>query len=181
MQAAPAHAALDSTVDLRDALTRRRLEQAAVDVLHVVEVVRFDRDWWDGQAHSPCLVVRGGRHLLRVVEWAGEPVVVPFDRRTARRWLADLRRPRRAELGLVAPATGHAVAVDADGDVRRCAAARCGALVPAGGAAPCPLCGATDDAADLVGARAGRSIPQPRAGQVSRGGLRQLRPRSARL
>src|SRR5437763_4832107 len=80
--------------DLRDALTRTRLAGAVAN-LAGVEVIDFNSDWWDGQAHGPCLVVRGGRRhrLQRVVETGGEAFVVPFDARTAARWIADHRGP----------------------------------------------------------------------------------------
>lgn len=132
--------------DLRDALTRSRLEDA-VAYLAGVDVVGFEQDWWDGQAHAPCLVVRGGRRnrLLRVVEAGGEALVVPFDRRAAQRWLAQLRRPRRIELGIPAqrsPAMGAPadVVLDADADVLRCESPTCGALLPVGHTGACPVC-----------------------------------------
>ena len=128
--------------DLRDALTRSRLE-GAVAHLTDVDVVEFDQDWWDGQSHAPCLVVRGGRRhrLLRVVEAGGEALVVPFDRRAAQRWLAELRRPHRAELGIPAQRTAADVVVDADDDVLRCESPTCGALLPIDYDGACPVCG----------------------------------------
>jgi hypothetical protein len=139
---APDHDRDPLPFDLRDSLTRSRLEHA-VSHLHDVDVVGFDSDWWDGQTHAPCLVVRGGRRhrLLRVVEAGGEALVVPFDRRVAQRWLAELRRPRRAELGVPAQRQPADVAVDAAGDVLRCRGQSCGALLPIGYVGACPLCG----------------------------------------
>ena len=128
--------------DLRDALTRTRLT-GAVAHLAGVEVLEFDSDWWDGQAHAPCLVVRGGRRhrLLRVVESAGEALVVPFDKRSAQRWIADRRRPAPIELGIPAPREPGDVVVDATVDVQRCGGATCGALLPVGYVGDCPVCG----------------------------------------
>lgn len=132
--------------DLRDALTRSRLEDAVAHLTDV-DVVGFDQDWWDGQSHAPCLVVRGGRRhrLLRVVEAGGEALVVPFDRRAAQRWLADLRRPRRVELGIPAQRTPADVVLDVDADVRRCASPTCGALLPIDHDGACPVCGGAGD------------------------------------
>jgi hypothetical protein len=128
--------------DLRDALTRSRLERAVAHLTDV-DVVEFEHDWWDGQAHAPCLVVRGGRRhrLLRVVEAGGEALVVPFDRRVAQRWLAELRRPHRAELGVPAPRAPMDVVVEADADAVRCTTPTCGALLPLGYDGACPVCG----------------------------------------
>ncbi|MDQ1748555.1 MAG: hypothetical protein QOD07_2818 [Frankiaceae bacterium] len=133
----------EPVIDLRDDLTRSRLE-LAVAHLTDVDVVEFEQDWWDGQAHAPCLVVRGGRRhrLLRVVEAGGEALVVPFDRRTAQRWLAELRRPRRPELGIPSQRTpGEDAVFDADADVLRCASPTCGALLPIDHDGACPVCG----------------------------------------
>lgn len=127
--------------DLRDALTQSRLEDAVAHLTDV-DVVEFDHDWWDGQAHAPCLVVRGGRRhrLLRVVEAGGEALVVPFDRRTAQRWLAQLRRSRHI------PAQRSAdVFLDAEADVLRCDGPTCGALLPVGYDGACPVCGGGGD------------------------------------
>jgi hypothetical protein len=128
--------------DLRDALTRSRLA-GAVSNLVGVEVLEFSNDWWDGQAHGPCLVVRGGRRhrLLRVVESGGAAVVVPFDKRTAQRWIADHRRTAPADTAVPAPAEAGDVVVDATVDVQRCAGATCGALLPVGYDGACPVCG----------------------------------------
>lgn len=128
--------------DLRDALTRSRLA-GAVAHLAGIEVLEFSSDWWDGQAHAPCLVVRGGRRhrLLRVVESAGEAVVVPFGKRSAQRWLAQRRTPAPVELGIPAPRAATDVVVDATSDVRRCTSPTCGALLPVGDVRDCPLCG----------------------------------------
>jgi hypothetical protein len=125
--------------DLRDALTRSRLA-GAVAHLAGVEVLEFRSDWWDGQAHAPCLVVRGGRRhrLLRVVESAGEAVVVPFDKRSAQRWLAQRRQP---VLMIPSPREQGDVMVDAMSDVLRCSSATCGALLPVGYDGGCPVCG----------------------------------------
>jgi len=130
--------------DLRDALTRSRLT-GAVSNLVGVEVLEFSNDWWDGQAHGPCLVVRGGRRhrLLRVVESGGEAVVVPFDKRTAQRWIADHRRAAPTDTGVTAPHQTVDVVVDATVDVLRCARRTCGALLPVGYEGACPVCGCT--------------------------------------
>jgi len=147
--------------DLRDALTRSRLEDA-VAYLTDVDIVGFEQDWWDGQAHAPCLVVRGGRRhrLLRVVEAAGEALVVPFDRRAAQRWLAELRKPRRTELGVPAQRTPADFVVDADADVLRCESPTCGALLPTDHVGACPVCGggggaegASEEKSTVTGAR----------------------------
>ena len=133
--------------DLRDALTRSRLA-GAVSNLAGVDVLEFDNDWWDGQSHGPCLVVRGGRRhrLLRVVETAGEAVVVPFDKRTAQRWIAEHRRPAPIVFGIPAQrdaddATCGGVVVDATTDVQRCVGRTCGVLLPVGYVGACPGCG----------------------------------------
>lgn len=127
---------------LRDELTRDRLA-AAVSHLPGLQMLEFSSDWWDGQTHVPCLVVRGGRRSrrLRVVETTGVCVIVPFARRTAQRWLAARRRPGRAEAAgrQAAPA---AVRLDATVDTVRCRTRSCGALLPVGYEGACPLCGA---------------------------------------
>lgn len=142
--------------DLRDALTRSRLEDAVAHLTDV-DVVEFEPDWWDGQAHAPCLVVRGGRRhrLLRVVEAAGEALVVPFDRRAAQRWLAELRRPQRAELGIPAQRTPADVVLDAGEDVLRCESPTCGALLPVDHAGPCPVCALLSEAGYELGGGGG--------------------------
>lgn len=141
---APAHWREDATLpaDLRDALTRTRLT-GAVSHLAGVEVLEFSSDWWDGQAHAPCLVVRGGRRhrLLRVVETGGEAVVVPFDKRSAQRWLAQRRQATVPELGIPAQREDADIVVDATSDVQRCTGATCGALLPVGYEGCCPVCG----------------------------------------
>jgi hypothetical protein len=157
--------------DLRDALTRSRLA-GAVSNLAGVEVVDFNSDWWDGQSHAPCLVVRGGRRhrLLRVIETHGEAVVVPFDKRMAQRWIAERRRPVSVELGVPAPRDGGGdgrdgrdgggdrgdVVVDATTDVRRCDGVTCGALLPVGYDGACPVCGCvgvSEEKSTATGAR----------------------------
>src|SRR5206468_9070169 len=107
--------------DLRDALTRSRLT-GAVSNLVGVEVLEFSNDWWDGQAHGPCLVVRGGRRhrLLRVVETGGEAVVVPFHERTAARWIAARRAPGTSGPAVPGPRDAGDIVVDAAGDVETC-------------------------------------------------------------
>jgi hypothetical protein len=149
----------DLPYDLRDALTRSRLEHAVAG-LGDVDVIGFDRDWWDGQAHAPCLVVRGGRRhrLLRVVEAGGEARVVPFDRRVAQRWLAELRRPQRAELGIPAQREpARPLVVDATGDVVRCRGEACGALLPLDYDGRCPVCGGAAGGGVAAGGAVGDS------------------------
>jgi len=138
--------------DLRDALTRSRLA-GAVSNLAGVEVLEFSSDWWDGQSHGPCLIVRGGRRhrLLRVVETGGEAVVVPFDGRTAGRWIAQRRTPGSSGLGIPGPRSAGDVVVDAAGDVQTCATPTCGALLPVGYEGDCPVCGG-DGVAGVGGA-----------------------------
>ncbi|HET7529926.1 MAG TPA: hypothetical protein VFJ98_03100 [Mycobacteriales bacterium] len=134
---------LDTDPDqLRDELTRDRL-RAAVDHLPGLTVEGYDPQWWDGQAHVACLVVRGGRRMrrLRVVETEGECVVVPFSRRVAQRWLAARRRPRRAELDHTALRRGDAVVIDGWTDAVRCPTRGCAALRPLDYPGCCPLCG----------------------------------------
>jgi hypothetical protein len=132
---------MTATSSMPEDLTRERLVEAGAH-LHDVEVLRFRSDWWDGQAHAPCLEVRGGRRSRRwrIVETGGECVIVPFTRRTAERWLARRRRPGRPEL---VPAQRQAIdiTVDATRDVVRCLTPSCGALLPVGYAGPCPVCG----------------------------------------
>lgn len=126
----------------RDELTRERL-LAAGSHLCGLQVLEFEHDWWDGQTHAPCLVVRGGRRarLQRIVETGGECVILPFDRRTAGRWLAERRRPRRPELLVPAQRRADDVVVDASVDVLRCATRTCGALLPVTYVGDCPVCG----------------------------------------
>ena len=128
--------------DLRDALTRSRLA-GAVSNLAGVEVVEFSSDWWDGQSHGPCLIVRGGRRhrLLRVVETGGEAVVVPFAERKAARWIAQRRAPGSSGLGIPGPRAAGDIIVDADGDVQTCETPTCGALLPVDYEGDCPVCG----------------------------------------
>jgi hypothetical protein len=138
----------------RDELTRQRLVSAAGHLPGLQELA-FEPDWWDGQAHVPCLVVRGGRRLrlLRVVETGGECVIVPFSRRAAERWLAARRRPARPELTVPA----QRASVDVDADVLRCRGKACGALLPVGWDCACPVCGDADSiaAASPAGRAAG--------------------------
>ena len=147
------------SADLRDALTRSWLAGAASS-LAGVEILEFDNDWWDGESHAPCLVVRGGRRhrLLRVVETAGEAVVVPFDRRTAQRWISDRRRTPPS-VHVPAPRPPEEIVLDATVDVVRCATAECGALLRVGYVGDCPVCGCAvagapiDEKSTLTGAR----------------------------
>lgn len=127
---------------MRDELTLARLTEAGAH-LSGVQVLDFRHDWWDGQAHAPCLVIRGGRRSRRqrIVETGGECVIVPFARRTAERWLAARRQPRRIELTGPAARRSEDVVVDASTDVLRCDTARCGALLPVGYVGACPVCG----------------------------------------
>jgi hypothetical protein len=129
----------------RDALTRARLAAAAAH-LPGLQVLAFDPDWWDGQSHVPCLVVRGGRRmrLLRVVETAGDCVIVPFSRRLAERWLATRRQPQRPELMVPVQHAPEDVVLDAYADVLRCRGTSCGALLPVGWDCACPVCGDED-------------------------------------
>lgn len=129
----------------RDELTRQRLVSAAAH-LPGLTVLDFEPQWWDGQAHVPCLVIRGGRRqrLLRVVETAGECAIVPYSRRVAERWLAARRRPGRPELMVPAQRAGSDVVLDAFADVLRCRGERCGALLPVGWDCACPICGDED-------------------------------------
>ncbi len=134
------HALLDE-MRWRDRLTRARLAAAGAH-LPGLEVLDFEPNWWDGQSHAPCLVVRGGRRArrLRIVETGGEAVIVPFARRSAGRWLAERRRPARAELTLPAQRDAQDVVVDASRDVVRCPERRCGALLPVDYEGACPVC-----------------------------------------
>ncbi|HWB65969.1 MAG TPA: hypothetical protein VG708_03965 [Mycobacteriales bacterium] len=128
---------------LRDQLTIERLH-AAVAQLADADVIGYDGNWWDGQTHDPCLLVRygAGRDRLRVVETAGACVVLPFDRRSASRELARRRAPRRPELGIIRPRRPLDDATfDATVDVVRCSGDGCGALRPLDAVGPCPRCG----------------------------------------
>jgi hypothetical protein len=130
--------------DLPTELTRERLVAAVVH-LPGLQILDYVEDWWDGQAHVPCLIIRGGRRCrrLRVVETAGECVVVPFSRRVAERWLAARRRPVRPELGIPRQrvATDPYRIWDATNDVVRCTTRACGVLLPVGYDGDCPVCG----------------------------------------
>jgi hypothetical protein len=137
-----AHATAEA---LRDRLTREWLAAAVAD--RGADVVSFEPRWWDGQSYGRCLVVQAGDDRIRVVETAGEAVVLPFDRRAAGRVLGGHRRSPRAELDLPQPRSGRGIAgsvyIDVtDGDVVRCAGQGCGALLPVERAGPCPRCGA---------------------------------------
>ena len=130
--------------ELPSQLTRERLLSAVVH-LPGLQVLDYLDDWWDGQVHVPCLVIRGGRRCrrLRVVETGGECVVVPFSRRVAERWLARRRQPLRPELGV--PRQRSSVDQprrwDAMSDVVRCTTRQCGVLLPIGYDGDCPVCG----------------------------------------
>lgn len=127
---------------VRDSLTVERLTAAAAH-LRDFEVLDFDRDWWDGMVHEPCLIVRGGRkrRRQRIVETDGECVILPFAQRDAERWLADRRRPRRVELTVPAQRSPEDVVVDASEDAVRCETPSCGALLPLRHEGDCPVCG----------------------------------------
>jgi hypothetical protein len=133
---------MTSAAEVRDDLTRERLTAAAAH-LPGLTIEEFSADWWDGQAHGPCLIIRGGRRARRqrVVETGGEAVIIPFARRSAERWLAERRKPRRVEL--VVPEQRHPrdVAVDGVLDAVRCPTPGCGAMIPLGFAGGCPVCG----------------------------------------
>ena len=133
---------MESAAPVRDELTYERLMEAGAH-LPGLEALAFTPDWWDGQAHAPCLVIRGGRRarLQRIVETGGECVILPFARRTAERWLAERRRPRRPELLVPDPRRPDDVVVDASVDAVRCASRTCGALIPTSYVGDCPVCG----------------------------------------
>jgi hypothetical protein len=133
---------MSSAAQARDDLTRERL-MAAAAYLPGLMIEEFSADWWDGQAHGPCLVIRGGRggRRQRVVETGGEAVIVPFARRSAERWLADRRKPRRVELVVPEPRPAGDVAVDGVDDAVRCPTPACGAMIPLDYAGGCPVCG----------------------------------------
>ena len=133
---------MGTAAELRDELTRERLADAAAHLADMT-VLAFEQDWWDGQSHTPCLVVRGGRRsrLLRVVETGGDAVIVPFARRPAERWLADRRRPRRPELVVPAQRAANDIVLDGVTDATRCPTPACGAMVPLGHPGSCPVCG----------------------------------------
>ena len=136
------HFVVGTPAELRDDLTRERLIGAAAH-LSGVSILDFEHDWWDGQTHAACLVVRAGRRgrLQRVVETGGEAVIVPFARRDAERWLKERRRPRRPELVVPAQRAASDVVLDGLADVVRCPTPACGALLPLGYAGGCPVCG----------------------------------------
>ena len=133
---------MTSAAEARDDLTRERLTAAAAH-LPGLTIEDFSADWWDGQAHGPCLVIRGGRggRRQRVVETGGEAVIVPFARRSAERWLADRRKPGRVELVVPDQRRPEDVAVDGVEDAVRCPTPACGAMIPLGYAGGCPVCG----------------------------------------
>src|SRR5579884_1667209 len=132
---------------LRDQLTRDWLTAAVGS--SAAEVVSYDATWWDGAAYDRCVVVDVDGRRVRVVEAAGEPVVLPMSRRAAGRVLAERRRPRPMELTVPEPRPPtlgalQLVVVDAtDDDVVRCDGPSCGALLPVGEDGPCPRCGST--------------------------------------
>lgn len=133
---------MTSAAEARDDLTRERLMAAAAH-LPGLTIEDFSADWWDGQAHGPCLIIRGGRggRRQRVVEMGGEAVILPFARRTAERWLAERRRPRRVELVVPEQRQSVDVRIDAGHDAVRCPTPACGAMIPLDYAGGCPVCG----------------------------------------
>ena len=136
------HLVVGTPAELRDDLTRERLTLAAARLADLT-VLSFEQDWWDGQAHTPCLIVRGGRRgrLQRIVETGGDAVIVPFARRDAERWLANRRRPGRPELGIPQQRAGSDVVIEAVQDATRCPTPGCSAMVPIDYAGGCPACG----------------------------------------
>lgn len=136
--------ATDDSADLRDRLTVERLSRE-VEGLPDLRVLRFEPEWWDGQAHTPCLVVSFGHSGVRrrVVETSGDALVLPFARRRASRELAARRSPRRPEIGLLPPqrAARDDVVLDAADDAIRCSGPQCGAMRAVGDSRPCPRCG----------------------------------------
>jgi hypothetical protein len=133
----------DTAEQLRDQLTIERLSSAVAE-LPDLKLLRFDSDWWDGQAHGPCLVISFGSssNRRRVVETAGDAVVVPLSRRRAGRELAARRAPGRAELGIPPQRLAlDDVVLDAVGDAVRCGSGHCGALRPIDSTQRCPVCG----------------------------------------
>lgn len=135
--------ATDDSAELRDRLTVERLSRE-VEGLPDLQVLKFDHEWWDGQAHTPCLIVSFGHSGVRrrVVETNGDALVLPFARRRASRELAARRSPRRPEIGVPPqrPA-GDDVTLDASDDAIRCSGPQCGAMRAVGDAGPCPVCG----------------------------------------
>ena len=136
------HRLVGTPAEIRDDLTRERLTVAAAHLADMT-VLSFEHAWWDGQAHTPCLVIRGGRRgrLQRIVETGGDAVIVPFARRDAERWLADRRRPGRPELGVPPQREASDVVVDGLVDAARCPTPGCAAMVPLDYAGGCPACG----------------------------------------
>jgi hypothetical protein len=137
-------AAADPAQLLRDELTIARLTEE-VDGAPEIRLLDYDPTWWDGQAHTPCLVVSlGNGDRRRVVETGGLALVLPFRRRRAKRELAARRLPHAVELGVepmpAVPEQRAATVIDATVDAVRCGSAQCGALRPVGSEA-CPLCG----------------------------------------
>jgi hypothetical protein len=143
------HRPMTITSPLRDDLTKERLEAAGAH-LAGVQVLDFSADWWDGQSHAPCLVVRGGRRdrLLRIVETGGECIILPFAQRVAQRWLAERRRPQRVELVVPLQRRVDDIVLEVDADVLRCTSATCGALLPLGHDGACPVCGGWGEDSD---------------------------------
>ena len=94
-----------------------------------------------------------------VVETGGEAVVVPFDERTAARWIAQRRTPGSAGATIPWPRTDGDIVVDTAGDVQTCETPTCGALLPVGYEGDCPVCGGVgvvgvrDEKSTATGAR----------------------------
>lgn len=136
----------DAGCSLRDRLTQEWLA-SSVGIAEA-DVVEYDAAWWDGTAYDRCVVVDVDGRRMRIVEEAGEAVVVPMSRRAAARLLAERRQVRASELTVPAPRPPslealQLVVLDADdSDVVRCSRPDCGALRPIADAAPCPRCGA---------------------------------------
>jgi hypothetical protein len=82
--------------ELRDRLTRQHLA-ATGEAPEATEVRGFDRQWWDGAAHVPAVIVRlAGSGRCRLVETGGHVVAVPARGWRARRAIRQMRR--RAEV-----------------------------------------------------------------------------------
>jgi hypothetical protein len=94
-----------TTEELRDRLTRLHLMSAG-EAAEATDVRNFRRNWWDGAARVPAVVVRlgvGGRaSRCRLVENGGQVIALPAVGWRARRAIRRLRRRAAVDPRLLA-------------------------------------------------------------------------------
>jgi hypothetical protein len=90
-----------TTEEVRDRLTRQHLSSCG-EAPQAGNVRRFRREWWDGAAHAPSLVVDLEGTRCRLVQVGGQVVALPANRWRARRAIRRLRRRATVDAGLIA-------------------------------------------------------------------------------